>query len=243
MRGLAAKALFFTLAQIGSAGPGRAQVVAIPRIVVSAPPFREYEPAVVRYTSRDVAGAIAGSLTRRAAQPVLLLTGISNADRTICVIIERSNGAYRATFDIRNPQRGGTIELVLPSRFIARLRAQAGEMAVRAQASSRATCAAGDPFLVASWARPFAVPVALLVNSQDSDYVGVSVNGRPASECSSLRDELGNQRMSVATFDRVCRLPAAGRCGGAQSLRIVRRQGPTYLAPLQLTLRNPCVAG
>lgn len=229
------------LAQGGPSASAQAQAARIPRIEVSAPPFREYEPEVVRYASRDVAGALVGSLQHRANRPVILLTGIRDSDRTICVIIERSNGAYLAAFNIPNARRGDTVELVLPSRLIGRLRAQAGEMAVRAQASGRGSCAAGDPFLVAGWTRPATTSVAILLNSQDSDYVGISVGRGPASECSSLRDALGNQRLSVATFDRVCRLPSFGRCGGEQSMIIVRRQGGAYLPPLRLTLRNPCL--
>jgi len=232
------RAAFIVVAGVAAAS---ASPPAIPRVRVTRPPFVEQSPTVVKYGAADVFGVTSGDLSSIVLAPSLVVSGINPDDRTLCFWIERSNGGYRASFDMRNPKLGRTVSFELPSAVLRRMRARAGELAARVRASEEATCDERDPLLVASWERAALSPISLLVYGDRANVVQIQQDKSQLHRCRALRTALNDLRLSTSSFDNVCPVSVQGRCGSSVELSLQSIEGRIYRDPKQVRVRVPCL--
>ena len=223
----------------GMPSVAKAEARRVPRVKVGQPPFHEYRPAYLSYSGEDVVGLVSGPLNLRSIRPAIVVSGVRPSDQTICVHMEQSNGGYLADFSIANPRVGSTFQLDLPSAVLKSDRFRSGEIAIRAQVSSKATCTDNDTFLLASWGTG-RDGSALLVNAKRASYVAASVGTDSATECIPLEDVLGDKRVKTSSYGYVCRVRLAGRCGDTQRVSVQGIDGAVVRKPVFYTVRNPC---
>jgi hypothetical protein len=219
----------------------RVRLPSIARITVGAPPFKEEPPKFNRYAAEEVVGFLGGPLAEKVGNAILV-SGINDADRMICVDIEQSNGGYSASFAVPNPRKGQTLQFVVPSRVLGRLNLRAGQIAIRARAGAGAKCASDSALLSASWSARVTGITVLMVNSQRASRTSVQLAGSGVSTCQPLTRVLGDSGLSTTSFDTVCTVDLRAKCGSDRIAYLQFRDGASYRKPLEVRLRAPCLS-
>lgn len=225
----------------GSGDVHAARVGAAPRVIDFS------ERVGPRQVSADdgVIGLIVGAQSAKITDPVLYVGGLTAQDRTLCIQLERANGAYSANMmvDLSDGWSGGGA--MLPVSFKDRTRhfgevrgRQALEVAVRVRVSQdRRVCGSGSQIAPASWHDGVHAPVTALVLSPSAsasiDAAGGPRGGRSCNRLTSVSGQL-------TTFDTACVI-AQPRCGGPSTLRIRREEDDgARLPPIEAQVRPSC---
>lgn len=234
------RALLLVALGVVSAGELLARPPAL--IIVRPPTLRETVSDSVVTAGTSVIGLTVGNpgATLRGAD--LIVTGLRENDRRICVSIERSSGLYLAQFDIARPADAESVRIRLAGSAFSRMPKRIGEFAVRAQAAS-GSCRGKLPLLPVAWGLPAnAGELHLQINSLQANSVTLvssTPDNRQAVTCRNLRDTMNAPAMSVRNFDTICAIPAPA-CGAIASYKLYRRFGGDVPPPEDVRVRGRC---
>lgn len=227
-------------ASMPSAVSASAVAPAPPRVPVAAPPFVEFLPKTRPATVEPFVAVSgdAGAPRARLRAPILTVSGIDEADRTLCVDIRSADGGYVAYFKVPNPHRGAVVAFELPSRTIASYGARALEIPARVRASRDVACSSADPLLASSWTGGSAI--GGLVFKTQSTQNSTLIDGARAAGCAAMRDVVDAPLGRMTSLDTFCPLSAPPRCGAEAVVVLQSRTGSDYGPSLSLRVRGAC---
>jgi hypothetical protein len=161
--------------------------------------------------------------------PRLTVSGVSNRHRYICALIQHISGAYNAALAIRNPRKGSTLTLVLPTEVVSKLSPRAAELSVLARASLRTSdCSKDAELLAAGWgAQPYELRESLyaLLNLSPTASATASIHAAALTEpqfCERLELRMGDLRINAQRFGIICALETPD-CASPATLQIIVR--------------------
>ncbi|GEM_PF-3688447 len=210
----------------------------MPRVLIRPPQLTEHVRSSVEVSGEGLVGLSGPNAAGRLRNTEIEVGGLRPADRFVCVFIERASGLYAAEFVAPNTGHSSRMRFSLEARVLRRSGARFGELAVSAQGSATADCRGTSGFLSTRWVGQPRDRLALLVNSEQTNYVAASARGQPETACTPLRDAVGAPVVG-RSFDRVCTVPEP-RCGEAMTVAVYRRYHGTALPTIRTTIRGAC---
>ncbi|WP_155913852.1 hypothetical protein [Asticcacaulis sp. AC466] len=219
--------------------------VTLPVINVPAANFNEkyYDHRGIS-NQATLVGWQSGAPLLKITSATVFVAGIKDTDQTICIEIEHVSGGYSASARIKNPYRGPSIELKLPSTFFAKNKnITQVDLALLVRASSSPRCMSDSAILSAGWEPVINSPsTSMLVNLGLGSVAKVNISNGSLTGCQPV-DQIASEANTVRQrFNTICKVSQASPCVSERHFELVVASGDGRDTPLSGTFRTSCPA-
>lgn len=175
-------------------------------------------------------------------RPVVTVSGLDAADKTICIDISHVSGVYLGRARIENPGLAGTVSFRLPARLLSRASETDREYAILARASSLNVCHQRNNILLASWGtREPAGEIVLAVSTAQTSSLGVNMEGLGSrASCSAASSYVGSSDLTFQRFTRVCRAELPSTCRERSRFELIIEESGARVPTRRRLLRRSC---
>ncbi|RYD98936.1 MAG: hypothetical protein EOP50_04615 [Sphingobacteriales bacterium] len=209
-------------------------------IVIAPPVLNEAIRSSAQTAGEDVVGLTSTNPRATLSSRLLTVSGMQSDHRFVCVYLERASGLYAAKFTSRIPAGQRTVTFQLNSANLLRLGLRLGELAVRAQSSSTASCPRTAPLLPVNWGSTTARSFALLVNSQNAGHLTAKFADGISLSCNPIPQTIGVPNLVPRSFDTICQSAGQIPCGQEREITISRRTGMNYWPRVHAIVAGQC---